>query len=162
MLRQVALSEDLLGLFNSQMRAAGRYPSDSLDRVRAVQDLVDDMDQVLSSGRCLLPFTSSTRVQAILSSNPGSHLIRVAIADLRQRCKSHGILPRSCKLVQGIRIKSLYPLTQSGLSDVWCGELEQYEKPVAVKSLRIHMGNREAVIKVRCAREYSVTMLTET
>jgi hypothetical protein len=62
------------------------------------------------------------------------------------------MLPQSCTLAHAVVLESRYPVSRSALSDVFRGE--SAGAAVAVKSLRIHADNLDAVKKVILSRAW--------
>jgi hypothetical protein len=64
---------------------------------------------------------------------------------LRRLCRASETLPQSCRLAHPVKLES-QPVSQSALSDVFCGQYNGQK--VAVKMVRLHRDNMAAVKKV--------------
>jgi hypothetical protein len=65
---------------------------------------------------------------------------------LRRLCRMSETLPHSCRLAHQVQLESKQPVSQSALSDVFCGQYKG--RKVAVKKLRLNRDNMAAVRKV--------------
>jgi hypothetical protein len=77
----------------------------------------------------------------------GTDVYKLSLHNLRQLCCRAGRIPKACHIPGTIVLEVPHPVSQGGYSDVYRGTYGGC--PVAVKALRVHLSERDKLMKVR-------------
>jgi hypothetical protein len=77
---------------------------------------------------------------------PGTEVYKQSLHNLRQLCCREGRTPTACRLPGTVDMEVLQPVAHGGYSDVYRGTYDGCS--VAVKALRVHLSERERLMKV--------------
>jgi serine/threonine protein kinase len=141
------LSEALVANLKEQLRLAV-----DARHIERVQNVIDALDEVRPHFHSLCMHTSaSSSPQALGHTSTRSSLYGQGVQRLRRWCRTSKCLPSCYMLADVVELASRpgHPFSSSALSDVYKGRSRTTE--VAVKVIRQHANNHEAVRKVRAS-----------
>jgi hypothetical protein len=75
----------------------------------------------------------------------GTEVYKLSLHNLRQLCCRFGRIPKACHIPGTIVLDFPHPVSQGGYSDVYRGTYGGC--PVAVKALRVHLSERDRLMK---------------
>jgi hypothetical protein len=136
------LSKHFLDQLNWQYLEAMKSPHSKPQRV---QEIIDNLAEVRA--HCTVPSCLLSSLQAVKETPAIDPLYNQAVQQLHKWCRKSKSLPSSCMLADTVELESpCRPLSSSGQSDVYRGHLRG--TPVALKALRVHVDDCEAIQRV--------------